>query len=141
MTCLLLAAGCDAAKETHKSTEPSPAPVASPGKRATADPDSSPPKSGGQDYDKYVEKLKDDTPIEVEAFQKAKMKAQEYEKNERYPEMFKFVVISVPRVYLTDKTTGKGQWYTRARLTLNNPVARKGTVPEIFQWARVEMLP
>lgn len=107
--------------------------------------DNEPPKKGARDMKEYTNQLKHSTPYQIAEFKKT-LKATEYEADQRYPEFFRFVVIEVPRVYLKDDVTGKGQWYTRARLTLNNPAPAKlnskggiTSVPEPFGWAKVEM--
>lgn len=116
--------------------------------KKTASVDDAPPKKGARDLTEYIAQLKLDTPIQIADFKAKKLKAVEYEANEKYPDLFRFVVIDVPRVYLKDDVTGKGQWHTRARLTLNNPKPAKlnskggiASIPEPFEWAKVEMIP
>lgn len=96
-----------------------------------------PPADGGEDYEEYVAKLRKGTPIRVEQFKKKGLKAESYEVSTEYPMYFSEVVVKVPRVYLTNQVTGKGGWYTRARLVLNDP--SPGDY-EVFGWEKVEML-
>lgn len=102
--------------------------------------DEPPPPDGGQDLEAYTQKLMRDTPVASDTFEKKGLRAVEYERNARYPVVFKSATLAVDRVYLTDRVSGRGGWYTRARLFANDPSARPGA-PEPFRWVRVEMLP
>lgn len=98
-------------------------------------------KRSAKDLEEYTKELKTKVPFDTKAFQKSGMKAESYVKDDANGH-FKELVIRVDPIYLTDKLTGQSTKYTRAKFTRNNPRPfRPGTVPQIFEWAKVEMMP
>lgn len=89
-----------------------------------------------QDMRVYTDKLASQVPVDSELFKSFNWKATEYTLHPILNESFEMVTVEVPRVHLTDAITGKGAWYTRAKLTAGRKLA-----PEGYGWLRVEMLP
>lgn len=105
-----------------------------------------------QDYQTYVNELKQKVPVESESFKRSRYAADSYTVDDNYPTFFVEMVVRVEPVRLHDAVTGKTQTYTRARLG-RDPSPAPGIVPLReaqrraqeaalnARWSRVEMLP